>query len=81
MTKNIVKEYGFDTIEEYFNYIIESKINGQHTQVQNLIKQLSKKDIAHFIKWCDSEKDIMGADQVTDYAYCKNAAIDILSER
>lgn len=80
MKKNIFKEYGFDTIEEYFNYIIESKINGQFAQVQNLIKQLSKKETGHFIKWCDLEKDAIPADQVKDYAHCKNAAIDILSE-
>lgn len=81
MKKNIVKEYGFDSIGEYFNYIIESKINGQFSQVENLIKQLSKKETAHFIKWCDLEPDAIAADQVKDYAHCKNTAIDILADR
>lgn len=43
ISKEIIKAYEFKTIEDYFEYIVESIINGQRTQAQNLIKELSKK--------------------------------------
>ena len=42
ISKTTLKEYEFKTIEDYFNYIVDSKINGQYSQVKHLIKQLSK---------------------------------------
>ena len=40
--KKILKKYEFKTIEEYFDYIEDSKINGQFPQVRELFKRLSK---------------------------------------
>ena len=37
----LVKSYDFETLEEYFQYILESKINGQHRQSQTLYQSLS----------------------------------------
>jgi len=40
--KKDLKKYEFKTIEDYFNYILDSKINGNYSQVKNLINKLSK---------------------------------------
>jgi hypothetical protein len=32
---------GMTTLEQFFDYILESKINGQHTQAKRLYKMLS----------------------------------------
>lgn len=41
VTKKIIKSLDFQTIEDYFNYIINSEINGNRSQVRNLINDLS----------------------------------------
>lgn len=48
--KNI-KDLDFSTIEEYFNYIVESEINGQRSQVHSLIDKLSKLQKKAFLEW------------------------------
>ena len=42
ISKKDIKEYDFNTIQDYYEYIVESIINGQRTQARNLIKDLSK---------------------------------------
>ena len=42
ISKKTLKEYEYKSIEDYFNYIIDSKINGNYSQVKSLIKDLSK---------------------------------------
>lgn len=37
-----IKEYGFNSINEYFEYIVTSVLNGQRKQSLELIKALSK---------------------------------------
>ena len=37
----LVKSYDFETLEEYFQYILESRLNGQHRQSQALYQSLS----------------------------------------
>jgi hypothetical protein len=36
--------YGFYSIHEYFDYIIESRTNGQHKQAKSLFKDLTDDD-------------------------------------
>ena len=43
VTAATLKAYNFETIQDYFYYILESKINGQNKQVENLINKLTKK--------------------------------------
>ncbi len=40
----LAKEYDFNTELEYFNYIIESIVNGQRKQARELINKMQKKD-------------------------------------
>lgn len=41
ITKEILNDYEFNSIEDYFDYIIESKINGVHSQSKQLFNDLS----------------------------------------
>lgn len=43
ITKKDIEGYDFKTMEDYFDYINLSKINGNYSQVSNLIKELSQK--------------------------------------
>jgi len=36
-----LKEYGFKTINEYYQYILKSLVNGQHKQAETLAEALS----------------------------------------
>ena len=42
ISKKELELYNFESIEDYFNYIVESEINGQRSQVKRLIKEMSK---------------------------------------
>lgn len=43
VSKTTLKEYEFESMEQYFDYIVESEINGQRGQVRFLIKDMSTK--------------------------------------
>jgi len=68
ISKKYIKELEFKTIEDIFNYIVDSEINGNYAQAKELINKLSKeqfnnflmylteignKDITKFIGWRD----------------------------
>ena len=39
--KDLAKDYEFESAYEYFEYIVDSLINGQRQQVRNLFNQMS----------------------------------------
>lgn len=43
VSKKDIKDYDFNTIEDYYQYIVLSEYNGQRKQVKDLISKLSKK--------------------------------------
>lgn len=43
----------FETIEDYFEYITDSIMNGQRKQAQTLYKNLSEKQKTDFLCWHD----------------------------
>jgi len=49
----LAKELDFTTEHEYFDYIIESEINGQMSQVKELIQDMKKEDQKDFILYSD----------------------------
>jgi hypothetical protein len=49
VTQKIIHEYGFDTIDEYFDYILESRTNGQHKQARELFSDLSEQQQQDFL--------------------------------
>ncbi len=42
VSQKTLQEYEFETIEQYYDYILLSIINGQQTQATSLAKKLSK---------------------------------------
>ena len=42
ISKKDLKMYEFGSIEEYFMYMVDSQTNGNHSQVKDLFKKLSK---------------------------------------
>ncbi len=49
ISKKDLKELDFNSMDDFYNYIVESKENGQFTQVKELIKRLSSKQYSDFI--------------------------------
>lgn len=49
-----IKQLEIDSLDEYFDYIVESKTNGQHKQAQTLYKDLSKKQKSMFKDWFET---------------------------
>lgn len=48
----IYKDLDFNSLEEYYQYIINSLINGNFSQVKNLYKALNKENKKLFYFWC-----------------------------
>lgn len=55
--EDLAKDYDFETKEDYFNYIIDSLINGQRQQVKDLFNQMKGEDQQYFlINFLDSDQ-------------------------
>ena len=52
ISKQYIKQLEFKTIEDIFNYIIESEINGAQKQTKELINKLSNAQFKEFILFC-----------------------------
>lgn len=72
ISNKTLKAYNFETLFNYFEYIIESKINSQHKQVENLIKDLSKEQKKTFLSYYN---DPQFKDR-KDTAYCVQIAVN-----
>jgi len=60
--KKTLKAYEFRQIENYFDYIEESMINGNFSQVKDLFNKLSKSQKKLCFKYffnCDGRKDAL----------------------
>jgi len=51
--KKTLKNYGFKSIEDYYNYIIDSQINGNHKQVKELFKKLNDEQKKVFFNYLE----------------------------
>ena len=51
--KNTLKNYEFKSIEDYFNYIVDSQINGNSQQVRDLFKKLSSTQKVLFFRYLE----------------------------
>ena len=54
VSKKTILGYEFSDIYEYFNYIVESRVNGQIKQAKDLYRKLSKTQKTDFWAWFDS---------------------------
>lgn len=57
ISKNTLKQYEFEMIEEYYDYIVNSIINGQRSQAENLIKKLSNTQRNQALRYFDTKVD------------------------
>ena len=53
VSKKDLKVYDWETIEQYFDYIWESKTNGQFLQVVKLIEDMSKRQKKDFVLYAN----------------------------
>jgi len=58
ISKKDLKNYEFRTIEGYFNYIIDSKINGNFSQVKDLFNKLNKEQKSLCLKYLNYDDEI-----------------------
>lgn len=63
MSTRILKKYDFASFEEYYQYIVDSYVNGNITQTRDFFKVLKKKQRKEFLGWL--LLDIISEDQVT----------------
>lgn len=54
ITQQQVKALDMETFEDYFDYIIESKINGQRKQARELFNELSNEQKRQFFDYVDT---------------------------
>lgn len=78
--KTIYQSYDFETMEQFLEYIIDSKINGNHSQVEELIQEMNPSQTRIFINWARNT-DVQGENLQADFSYCINKAIDVLAEK
>ena len=53
ISKQYIKDLDFNTIEDIYNYIIESDINGANSQFKELVNKLSRNQYIDFLKYID----------------------------
>lgn len=62
ISKENLMELEFNSLEEYFNYIVESRINGNFRQMKELVEHLSSHQWLRFAEYvldnCPDEKII-----------------------
>ena len=82
MTKPIFKQYDFTTMEELFNYIVDSKINGNYSQVRQILGELKPVELRQFINYF-SDRNYTDAEYPysEDIKFCKQAALEILTDK
>lgn len=51
VSKKLLKEYEFSNIEEYFDMVLESRINGQFKQAVNQFKKMSTSQKLDFVEY------------------------------
>lgn len=66
VSNKTIKDYNFEVIEDYFNYIEKSIINGQRAQAENLIKKLSKEQKKQALNWFDENLSLYNTDSAKE---------------
>jgi hypothetical protein len=73
VSKYALKELDMDSIEDYYEYIMDSKTNGQHAQARALFRELSEGmqgQRADFFNWIETTYyyDAQDSEQAEDLA-------------
>lgn len=51
ISQKYINGLGFNTLEEVFQYVVDSRQNGQFSQVKELVKRMSTDQHNQFIIW------------------------------
>lgn len=70
VSNKTLKDYDFDNLRQYFEYILDSQTNGQIKQMENLICELSKNQKIEFLQFLSEYG------QNKDIIYITNATIN-----
>jgi hypothetical protein len=64
--KKTLADYEFETIGDYYEYIVESEINGNYSQMKDLYKSFSNNQKKDFLRWlvANEIKNIKVADLI-----------------
>ena len=57
ISKKELKDYEIKTIEEFYNIILESNINGNYAQTKNYIKKLSDEQFYLFLNYIKDQTE------------------------
>lgn len=69
ISNKTLKNYNFENLNQYFNYILDSHTNGQIKQMESLICELSKNQKIEFLQF------LQEYGQKKDIIYITNAVI------
>ena len=71
ISKKDLKSYDFPTIEDYYQYVVDSYTNSNLSQLRQLIGKLSKEQKKNFLGWCRALEPLG-----SDYSACINYVIE-----
>ena len=60
ISKKDLEDYEFETMEDYFDYVVVSRINGNFSQVKDLVKDMSNKQYNGFIRYVIDSTEAVG---------------------
>lgn len=56
ISQKYINGLGFDTLEEVFQYVVDSRINGQFSQVKDIVRMMSAAQHGQFVMWLQENK-------------------------
>lgn len=60
ISKKDLEIYEFETMEDYYDYIVVSRINGNPSQVKDLVKDMSNSQYNGFIRYVIDSSEAVG---------------------
>lgn len=78
VSKKVLKTHEFKTIEDYFEYVQLSKINGQNQQVRSLISVMSGLQKLQFIQYVGNKSETSN-DLINNVSYWIQVIIEMES--
>ena len=60
ISQKYIKELEFNNIDEFFNYVVESKINGNYSQTKEFINKMSKSqriDFKNYLNYSETDAE------------------------
>ena len=61
ISKKYIKELGFVNMQDFFDYVVESKINGNYRQTKEFIQKMNKEqqlEFKDYMKYMGFEQEI-----------------------